>query len=134
MIEPSSPLTILAEGMRLRKQYRELLLIIPFPQLLDLRCGPGAAVLPTEVTRIHMDFSTKLGGGHMGAKYVSIDSRTILQHCLIPFLSQEILARTAPSSEISQSRGPDDSQHPPEEQQVSRHVNIHAPGRSQLSS
>ncbi|KAF9767608.1 hypothetical protein IL306_015200 [Fusarium sp. DS 682] len=36
--------------------------------LISLRCGPGAAILPPEVTRIHMDFATSFKNGHMGAK------------------------------------------------------------------
>ncbi|KAI6748401.1 hypothetical protein HG530_015681 [Fusarium avenaceum] len=31
-------------------------------------CGPGAAILPPEVTRIHMDFAKSFKNGHMGAK------------------------------------------------------------------
>ncbi|KAM7206254.1 Mitochondrial ribosomal protein L51 / S25 / CI-B8 domain containing protein [Rhypophila sp. PSN 637] len=37
-------------------------------RILNLRHGPGAAVLPRDVTRIHMDFALKLNGGHMGAR------------------------------------------------------------------
>ncbi|KAJ6441972.1 ribosomal protein MRP49 [Purpureocillium lavendulum] len=37
-------------------------------KLINLKCGPGAAILPPEVTRIHMDFATKINGGHMGAR------------------------------------------------------------------
>ncbi|KAF5533563.1 ribosomal MRP49 [Fusarium napiforme] len=37
-------------------------------QIISLRCGPGAAILPPEVTRIHMDFATSFKNGHMGAK------------------------------------------------------------------
>ncbi|PKK42147.1 hypothetical protein CI102_13286 [Trichoderma harzianum] len=37
-------------------------------QLINIRCGPGAAILPAEVTRIHMDFALRLKGGHMGAR------------------------------------------------------------------
>ncbi|UNI20080.1 hypothetical protein JDV02_006206 [Purpureocillium takamizusanense] len=37
-------------------------------QLITIKCGPGAAIIPPEVTRIHMDFATKLNGGHMGAR------------------------------------------------------------------
>ncbi|POR34149.1 Uncharacterized protein TPAR_05673 [Tolypocladium paradoxum] len=36
-------------------------------KLINIRCGPGAAILPPEVTRIHMDFASKINGGHMGA-------------------------------------------------------------------
>ncbi|KAG4256265.1 hypothetical protein FPRO04_03172 [Fusarium proliferatum] len=37
-------------------------------KIISLRCGPGAAILPPEVTRIHMDFATSFKNGHMGAK------------------------------------------------------------------
>ncbi|KAF5622558.1 ribosomal MRP49 [Fusarium sp. NRRL 52700] len=36
--------------------------------IISLRCGPGAAIFPPEVTRIHMDFATSFKNGHMGAK------------------------------------------------------------------
>ncbi|KAK3946195.1 CI-B8 domain-containing protein [Diplogelasinospora grovesii] len=39
----------------------------PF-QLLGIRHGPGAAILPTNVTRIHMEFAHKINDGHMGPK------------------------------------------------------------------
>ncbi len=31
--------------------------------------GPGAAILPPEVSQIHMDFALRTHNGHMGAKY-----------------------------------------------------------------
>ncbi|UKZ54722.1 hypothetical protein TrVGV298_008534 [Trichoderma virens] len=37
-------------------------------KLINIKCGPGAAILPAEVTRIHMDFAIRLKGGHMGAR------------------------------------------------------------------
>ncbi|PTB43413.1 hypothetical protein M441DRAFT_372192 [Trichoderma asperellum CBS 433.97] len=37
-------------------------------KLINIKCGPGAAILPSEVTRIHMDFAIRLKGGHMGAR------------------------------------------------------------------
>ncbi|KAF7551963.1 hypothetical protein G7046_g7567 [Stylonectria norvegica] len=37
-------------------------------KLINIKCGPGAAVLPPEVTRIHLDFARSLKGGHMGAR------------------------------------------------------------------
>ncbi|ATY66985.1 50S ribosomal Mrp49 [Cordyceps militaris] len=37
-------------------------------QLLNLRMGPGAAILPAEVSQIHMDFAMRTHNGHMGAK------------------------------------------------------------------
>ncbi|KAH7356861.1 50S ribosomal protein-like protein Mrp49 [Rhexocercosporidium sp. MPI-PUGE-AT-0058] len=36
--------------------------------LLAIRIGPGAAVLPPEVTRIHMDFARDLEDGHYGPR------------------------------------------------------------------
>jgi large subunit ribosomal protein MRP49 len=35
---------------------------------MKLKCGPGAAILPPEVTRIHMDFALKMDNGHMGSR------------------------------------------------------------------
>ncbi|KAK5997055.1 hypothetical protein PT974_02406 [Cladobotryum mycophilum] len=37
-------------------------------KLVTIQCGPGAAVLPPEVSRIHLDFAITLKGGHMGAR------------------------------------------------------------------
>ncbi|OSS50540.1 hypothetical protein B5807_04735 [Epicoccum nigrum] len=37
-------------------------------KLLWIRCGPGAVVLPKEVSKISMEFNTKLYGGHRGAR------------------------------------------------------------------
>lgn len=37
-------------------------------QLLAIRLGPGAAVLPKEVSRIHMRFAPKIDQGHMGPR------------------------------------------------------------------
>ncbi|KKA27691.1 hypothetical protein TD95_002770 [Thielaviopsis punctulata] len=37
-------------------------------RLLGIKFGPGAAVLPPNVTRIHMDFSRDMKGGHMGPR------------------------------------------------------------------
>ncbi|AEO71639.1 b9124158-759d-4bed-ba1a-1b9ce1a4c226 [Thermothielavioides terrestris] len=36
--------------------------------LVKIRTGPGAAVLPRDVTRIHMEFAHKINGGHMGPR------------------------------------------------------------------
>ncbi|MCJ1253432.1 hypothetical protein MMC24_001243 [Lignoscripta atroalba] len=36
--------------------------------LLAIRLGPGAAVLPHDVKRIHLDFAYKLNDGHFGAR------------------------------------------------------------------
>ncbi|KAK4121775.1 hypothetical protein N657DRAFT_673048 [Parathielavia appendiculata] len=37
-------------------------------QLVRIRNGPGAAVLPQDVTRIHMEFAHKFNNGHMGPR------------------------------------------------------------------
>ncbi|KAH0414018.1 hypothetical protein KCU90_g16126, partial [Aureobasidium melanogenum] len=37
-------------------------------KLLAIRLGPGAAVLPKEISRIHMRFAPKIDGGHMGPR------------------------------------------------------------------
>jgi len=44
-------------------------------KLLAIRLGPGAAILPPEVAKIHMDFAYKLNDGHMGP-------RKFWQNCL----------------------------------------------------
>ncbi|KAF3071010.1 putative 50s ribosomal protein mrp49 protein [Daldinia childiae] len=36
--------------------------------LLALRHGPGAAILPPEITRIHLDFALKWNDGHLGPR------------------------------------------------------------------
>lgn len=39
--------------------------------------GPGAAILPPEVSQIHMDFAMRTHNGHMGAKYVLPQARPL---------------------------------------------------------
>jgi large subunit ribosomal protein MRP49 len=39
---------------------------------LLLRTGPGALILPKEVSKISLEFNTKLYGGHRGARYVAL--------------------------------------------------------------
>jgi len=48
-------------------------------KLLAIRIGPGAAVLPPEVTRIHMDFARDIEDGHYGPRYIIPTSRTSYQ-------------------------------------------------------
>ncbi|KAF7531190.1 hypothetical protein G7054_g9107 [Neopestalotiopsis clavispora] len=36
--------------------------------LLDLRHGPGAVILPPEITKIHMDFALRWNEGHFGPR------------------------------------------------------------------
>ncbi|KAI6780395.1 54S ribosomal protein-like protein [Emericellopsis cladophorae] len=37
-------------------------------RLINLQTGPGAAIIPPNVTRVHMDFAVTCKGGHMGPK------------------------------------------------------------------
>ncbi|KAI2473386.1 CI-B8 domain-containing protein [Annulohypoxylon bovei var. microspora] len=37
-------------------------------EMLAIRHGPGAAILPPEITRIHLDFARKWNNGHMGPR------------------------------------------------------------------
>ncbi|KAF2185183.1 hypothetical protein K469DRAFT_707965 [Zopfia rhizophila CBS 207.26] len=37
-------------------------------ELLWIRVGPGALILPKEVSKISMEFNTKINGGHRGAR------------------------------------------------------------------
>ncbi|GJD01758.1 50s ribosomal protein mrp49 [Colletotrichum higginsianum] len=37
-------------------------------QILKIRFGPGAATLPSNVTRIHMEFANRAEAGHVGPK------------------------------------------------------------------
>ncbi|KAK3386956.1 CI-B8 domain-containing protein [Podospora didyma] len=37
-------------------------------RLVTIRNGPGAAVLPKDISRIHLEFAAKIDGGHMGPK------------------------------------------------------------------
>ena len=39
-------------------------------QLLDIRVGPGAAILPNNVKKIHLNFAQKVDDGHYGARRV----------------------------------------------------------------
>ncbi|MCJ1402667.1 hypothetical protein MMC11_005887 [Xylographa trunciseda] len=43
--------------------------------LFSVRLGPGAAILPKDVKRIHLDFATKFNDGHLGPRH-------FFQHCL----------------------------------------------------
>ncbi|KAK3172932.1 hypothetical protein OEA41_006258 [Lepraria neglecta] len=38
--------------------------------LLDIRIGPGAAILSSDVKKIHLDFARKINDGHFGARKV----------------------------------------------------------------
>lgn len=39
-------------------------------RLLDIRIGPGAAILPPDVKRIHLSFAYKFNDGHLGSRRV----------------------------------------------------------------
>ncbi len=58
----------------------------PHLQLLEIRTGPGAAIMPSEVTRIHMDFALKRNNGHLGPRYnylfLSSGSRISTETCI----------------------------------------------------
>jgi hypothetical protein len=43
---------------------------IDFLQLLNIRLGPGAAVLPKNISRLHLDFAFYIEGGHRGPRWV----------------------------------------------------------------
>lgn len=42
---------------------------IRYSQLLAIRLGSGAAILPKNVSKVHMRFAAKIDGGHMGPRY-----------------------------------------------------------------
>ncbi|KAL9590274.1 MAG: hypothetical protein Q9203_000947, partial [Teloschistes exilis] len=41
-----------------------------FPMLYNIRLGQGAAILPKDIKRIHLDFASKISDGHFGARKV----------------------------------------------------------------
>ncbi|KAG0646061.1 hypothetical protein D0Z07_8212 [Hyphodiscus hymeniophilus] len=49
-------------------------------QLLALKLGPGAAVFPPEVTRLHLEFAVKQENGHTGARYLPYCETYIQSH------------------------------------------------------
>ncbi|KAK5169969.1 hypothetical protein LTR04_005423 [Oleoguttula sp. CCFEE 6159] len=68
---------------RMRKLKSSLVLMYRGAQLLAIRIGPGAAVLPKDVKRIHMQFAPKLNDGHMGPRSAHADViRKFWQHYL----------------------------------------------------
>ncbi|KAK0706867.1 CI-B8 domain-containing protein [Lasiosphaeria miniovina] len=42
--------------------------MLTLQKLLTIRNGPGAAILPPDVTRIHMEFAMRMNDGHMGPR------------------------------------------------------------------
>ncbi len=57
-------------------------------QLLHIRLGSGAVVLPPEVKKLQLDFAFKINNGHRGARYVSLSGEFFcLALSLLTFLS-----------------------------------------------
>ncbi len=44
-------------------------------KLLNIRYGPGAAILPSEVTRIHLEFAKRWNDGQYGPRYGRLTKR-----------------------------------------------------------
>jgi len=42
--------------------------VLTKPKLLDIRLGPGAAILQTPPARLHLTFARKINDGHMGPR------------------------------------------------------------------
>lgn len=74
-------------------------------KLLAIRLGPGAVVLPKEVTRIHMRFAPKINQGHMGPRYGA--KAQILDLAAHSDIQEVLAARTRPIK-IPQSCSLDD--------------------------
>ncbi|KKF97261.1 hypothetical protein CFIMG_002818RA [Ceratocystis fimbriata CBS 114723] len=68
--------------------------------LLKIRFGPGAAVLPPNVTRIHMDFARNIRGGHMGPRkfWQEILPRLKYHNPLVPMIVCRRLANEGPAT------------------------------------
>jgi large subunit ribosomal protein MRP49 len=67
------------------------------PKLLAIRTGPGAAVLPQDLKRIHLSFAFKNEDGHMGPRYVNL---TRLDHGDQSLLSLNGLTSLCPHSKF----------------------------------
>ncbi|KAI1084451.1 CI-B8 domain-containing protein [Whalleya microplaca] len=67
--------------------------------LLALRHGPGAAVLPPEITRIHLDFALKWNDGHLGPRkfWKECLSRLKYWNPAIPMLVNRTSDQSAPA-------------------------------------
>ncbi|KAI1461103.1 CI-B8 domain-containing protein [Annulohypoxylon moriforme] len=68
-------------------------------KLLAIRHGPGAAILPPEITRIHLDFAKKWNNGHMGPRKFWKDCLPRLKfwNPAIPMLVNRTEDQTAPA-------------------------------------
>ncbi|MCJ1455220.1 hypothetical protein MMC28_005574 [Mycoblastus sanguinarius] len=56
--------------MDVARRMRKLKAVSLVVLLLDLRLGPGAAILPNDVKKIHLQFARKINDGHFGARKV----------------------------------------------------------------
>ncbi|OTB05403.1 hypothetical protein M426DRAFT_319938 [Hypoxylon sp. CI-4A] len=67
--------------------------------LLQLRHGPGAAILPPEITRIHMDFALKWNEGHFGPRkfWKTCLPRLKFWNPAVPMLVNRTSDQTAPA-------------------------------------
>ncbi|KAI1388336.1 CI-B8 domain-containing protein [Hypoxylon trugodes] len=67
--------------------------------ILALRHGPGAAILPPEITRIHMDFAMKWNNGHFGPRkfWKTCLPRLKFWNPAIPMIVNRTLDQSAPA-------------------------------------
>ncbi len=61
-------LSLSAEGKYSQHCLRAVNSHRPQLQLLAIRLGPGAAILPKNIDRLHMDFAIKIDDGHRGPR------------------------------------------------------------------
>ncbi|KAI1506322.1 50S ribosomal protein mrp49 [Biscogniauxia marginata] len=67
--------------------------------LLAMRHGPGAAILPPEITRIHLDFALKWHNGHLGPRkfWRTCLPRLKYWNPAVPMLVNRTADQTAPA-------------------------------------
>jgi hypothetical protein len=70
-------------------------------KLLSIRLGSGAFVLPKDIKKIHLRFAPKINGGHMGPRYVLLNTT-------LPFhlLTHSVECSGATSSSASNTTTP----------------------------
>ncbi|KAI1210605.1 CI-B8 domain-containing protein [Annulohypoxylon truncatum] len=68
-------------------------------ELLAIRHGPGAAILPPEITRIHLDFAKRWNNGHFGPRKFWRDCLPRLKfwNPAVPMLVNRTEDQTAPA-------------------------------------
>lgn len=76
-------------------------------QLLAIRLGTGAVILPRNIERLHMHFAFKTYDGHQGPRFASCTHSLSFASSTLP---QEILATHAPTPKIPQPSHPHDRQ------------------------